>query len=300
MGIDLAEEQRDIISNGVKMAFTVEEIEACVIVMRELFLYLKPYRDQIVLIGGWVPYFLLEKYRSPGEYDQHVGSLDIDVALDAFSIPEIDYKTILEILSGRGFYQRKDGLGREIPASFLKKIVLKSGKEIEVRIDFLAPEYGGTPKKRRHQIVQDMLARKGRGTDIVFGHVDVIHLSGPISTGANIELDIKVADVAACFVMKGIALGERTWEKDAYDLYMLARYYKEGPQSVLSELKKLGSHGLMKEALRNIEDQFKDVKSIGPVSVATFMGITDKDEYDRMIRDAYELLQFIVRGMKHK
>jgi hypothetical protein len=44
----------------------------------------------------------------------------------------------------------------------------------------------------------------------------------------------------------------------------------------------------------------KDVKSIGPVSVATFMGITDKDEYDRMTRDAYELLQFIVRGVKNK
>ena len=75
-----------------------------------------------------------------------------------------------------------------------------------MRIDFLAPEYGGTPKKRRHQVIQDMLARKGRGTDIVFDHTDIIHLSGPISTGANIELDIKVANVTACFVMKGIAI----------------------------------------------------------------------------------------------
>jgi hypothetical protein len=40
------------------MGFTVKEIEACVMVMRELFLYLKHYRNQIVLIGGWVPYFL--------------------------------------------------------------------------------------------------------------------------------------------------------------------------------------------------------------------------------------------------
>jgi hypothetical protein len=98
--------------------------------------------------------------------------------------------------------------------------------------------------------------------------------------------------------MKGIALGERTSEKDAYDLYILARYYKEGLESVLSELKKLGNHGLMKEALRNIEEQFKDVRSIGPVSVARFMGIIDKDEYDRITRDAYELLQFIIQGMK--
>jgi hypothetical protein len=249
------------------MGFMVEEIEACVIVMRELFLYLKPYRDQIVLIGGWVPYFLLEKYGYPGEYDHHVGSLDIDVALDAFSIPETAYKSILEILRERGFYHKKDTLGRDIPASFLKKVVFENGKEIEMRIDFLAPEYGGTPKKRRHQIIQEILARKGRGTDIVFNHADIIHLSGPISSGANIELDIKVADVTACFVMKGIALGERTSEKDAYDLFMLARFYKEGPKSVLSELRKLRNHGLMKEALRNIQEHFKDIKSLGPVSI---------------------------------
>jgi len=282
-----------------KSEYSPREIEACVIVMRDLFTYLKPYRNQIVLIGGWVPYFLLEKYTSPGsEYDRHVGSLDIDIALDAFSIPTDAYKTILEILKDRGFYHRKDNLGKDIPASFLKKIIFDDGEEIEVQIDFLAPEYGGAPKKRRHQVIQDMLARKGRGTDIVFDQTEIIHLSGPISSGANIELDIKVANVTACFVMKGIALGERTNEKDAYDLYMLARYYKEGPQSVLSELKKLGSHGLMKEALKNIEEQFKDVKSIGPVSVATFLGITDKEEYDRITRDAYELLQFIIRGMK--
>ncbi len=280
------------------MGFTVDEIEACVIVMRELFLYLKPYRDQIVLIGGWVPYFLLEKYRHPGEYDQHVGSLDIDVALDSFSIPETAYKSILEILRERGFYHKKDTLGRDIPASFLRKVVTENGKEIEVRIDFLAPEYGGTPEKRRHQVIQEILARKGRGTDIVFNHADIIHLSGPISNGANIELDIKVADVTACFVMKGIAMGERTSEKDAYDLYMLARYYKEGPKSVLSELRKLINHGLLKEALKNIQDHFKDIKSLGPVSIAKFMGITDKEEHDRITRDAFEVFQFILNGMK--
>jgi len=285
----------------LKSEYSTREIEAGVIAMRDLFTYLRPYRNQIVLIGRWVPYFLIEKYTSPdGEYDQHVGSLDIDIALDAFSIPADAYKTILEILKERGFYHRKDNLGKDIPASFLKKIIFEDGEEIEVQIDFLAPEYGGAPKRRRHQVIQDMLARKGRGTDIVFDQTEIIHLSGPISSGANIDLDIKVAIVTACFVMKGIALGERTSEKDAYDLYMLARYYKEGPQSVLSELEKLGSHGLMKEALRNIEEQFKDVKSIGPVSMATFMGITDKEEYDRTTRDAYELLQFIVRGMRNK
>jgi hypothetical protein len=285
----------------LKNEYSPREIEACVIVMRDLFTYLKPYRNQIVLIGGWVPYFLLEKYASSNsDYDQHIGSLDIDIALNAFSIPRDAYQSILGILRERGFYYRKDNLGKDIPASFLKKIIFEDGDEIEVQIDFLAPEYGGAPKKRRHQVIQDMLARKGRGTDIVFDQTEIIHLSGPISSGAMIDLDIKVANVTACFVMKGIALGERTSEKDAYDLYMLTRNYKEGPESVLSELKKLRNHGLMKEALRNIEEQFKDVKSVGPVSVATFMGTTDGEEYERITRDAYELLQYIVQGMKSK
>lgn len=79
---------------------------------------------------------------------------------------------------------------------------------------------------------------------------------------------------------------------------MLARYYKEGPKSVLFELRKLKNHGLMKEALKNIENHFKDIKSLGPVSVAKFMGITDQMEYDRITRDAFELFQFIIQGMK--
>ncbi len=79
---------------------------------------------------------------------------------------------------------------------------------------------------------------------------------------------------------------------------MLARYYKEGPKSVLSELMKLRNHRLMKEALRNIEEHFKDIKSLGPVSIAKFMGITDRDEQDRITRDAFELFKFIIQRMR--
>ena len=81
---------------------------------------------------------------------------------------------------------------------------------------------------------------------------------------------------------------------------MLARYYKEGPRSVLSELRKLKENGLMKQALRNIQDQFKDVKSLGPVSIAKFMGIGNKEEHDRITRDAFELFQFIIQGMREE
>ncbi len=280
-----------------KDSYTPDEIEACIIAMRDLFTYLKPYRDQMVLVGGWVPFFLLEKYHA-NDYIPHTGSLDIDIALDASSIPNTAYQTILDILEEKGFSNRKDRLGKGIPASFLKKVVLENGKEIEVQIDFLAPWYGGTSKKKRHQIIQDMLARRGRGIDLVFGHTESVRLSGKLSNKAQIELEIKVANVVACFIMKGIALGERTSDKDAYDLYMVARHYKKGPESMLSELAVLRNHRLMKEAVRNIGEQFKDINSFGPVSVAEFMGINDEEEYERITRDAFEVLEFIINGLK--
>lgn len=37
------------------------EIEACFFVMVELMTILGEYRDSIVLVGGWLPYFLIEK-----------------------------------------------------------------------------------------------------------------------------------------------------------------------------------------------------------------------------------------------
>ena len=44
--------------------------------------------------------------------------------------------------------------------------------------------------------------------------------------------------------------------------------------------------------LKNIEEQFKDLKSLGPVSIAGFMGITEKDERNRITRDAFDVSNY--------
>ena len=59
--------------------------------MVELMTLLGEFREHIVLIGGWVPYFLLEEKRQ-----QHTGSLDIDIALDFQEISDEAYRTILQ------------------------------------------------------------------------------------------------------------------------------------------------------------------------------------------------------------
>jgi tRNA nucleotidyltransferase/poly(A) polymerase len=62
-------------------------------VLIELAHLLGEYRDQFVIVGGWVPELLIDH---PGEL--HVGSLDVDIALDHRNVPEQAYRTLQELL----------------------------------------------------------------------------------------------------------------------------------------------------------------------------------------------------------
>jgi len=72
-------------------------------VLLELMTILKSYRDSLVLIGGWVPYFILERHK-PKEIDfMHIGSIDIDLVIDPRVIDEEKYETITRALLNKGY-----------------------------------------------------------------------------------------------------------------------------------------------------------------------------------------------------
>ena len=266
-------------------------VQACFSVLLELFTYLKQYRDHIVLIGGWVPFFLTE-----GKTEEvHIGSLDVDLALDINRIPETEYETILEKLKARGYHQVQNQRGEIIPARYERVVQLVDGQPYSVRVDFLAPEYGGTGKKHRHQRIQDLLAHKARGSDLVFDHFIEKEIEGRLPSGAENREKIKIADPAACLVMKAIVFGERRSEKDAYDLYVLCDSF--GVQEMTKLLLPLKENKLLQEALDVLREKFNSPRGLGPSSVADFFRVTD-DEADRVKRRAFELFQAIITGMR--
>ena len=57
--------------------------------MLELIRMLGEYRDEMIIVGGWVPALLL-----PTSSEGHIGSIDIDIALDHRKVREDAYKTI--------------------------------------------------------------------------------------------------------------------------------------------------------------------------------------------------------------
>ncbi len=67
------------------------------------------YRGDMVIVGGWVPGLLL-----PAGSAKHIGSIDVDVALNHRNITEAGW-TILEHLTKRGYSQGNHG--RQSPLS---------------------------------------------------------------------------------------------------------------------------------------------------------------------------------------
>jgi hypothetical protein len=253
------------------------EVEACLSVLVEFMTLLGEFKDSIVLVGGWVPYFLIEERKQ-----EHTGSLDIDAALDFKNISSETYSTILELLKERGYEET------EQPYVFNRTVETESGAQVTVKINLLAGEYGGTSKSHRTQKVQDVKARKARGCDLAFDQNFSVTLFSRMPDGAKNEVTIRIAEIVPFLVMKGMALWDRYKEKDAYDIYFAILYYPGGVQKLVSVFQPFKSNKLVREGLSKIRTRFKDVESPGPVWVTNFEEIDDEEEKERVRRDAFE------------
>jgi len=118
------------------------------------------------------------------------------------------------------------------------------------------------------------LIRKARGADTVFNHTVDVVLKGELPSGVESSVVIKMADIVGIITMKGIVVGARYKQKDAYDIHSLVLYYKSGPEAVAQEISPFISNGLTKEAINSIRTKFKSSNSEGPSWVADFVEAT--------------------------
>lgn len=125
--------------------YTADAVAAAKSVLIELTHLLGEYRDNIVLIGGWVPELLIPQKPRP-----HVGSIDIDLALNHLKIREEGYGLIKELLTSRGYYQDPD----KQPFIFFRNVPF-GDSFIKVQVDLLSGEYEGTGKAHRTQAVRE-------------------------------------------------------------------------------------------------------------------------------------------------
>jgi hypothetical protein len=88
-------------------------VKAARSVLLELVHLLGEYWNHIALIGGWVPELLVGSKGSP-----HIGSIDVDLALNHPNLKDEGYKSIEKLLVERGYLPGKS------PSIFERKVVI--------------------------------------------------------------------------------------------------------------------------------------------------------------------------------
>jgi len=275
--------------------YSWEATEGALSILLEVVSCLGRYRDGIAVVGGFVPHLHLEDH-VPRQC--HIGTLDVDLALDPGRISRTGYATIVEILEGRGFEQRASRLGEPIPHSFSKDYRSPAGNAFPVTVDFLAPWIDPPRKRQRHQRVQDLLARGNWGCNLVFDHCVLKRIEGFLPNGARHSREVLVADVAPFLVMKAGALKDRRKDKDAYDIYMMLRYHPYGGDGIAARLAEMCEHPLVREALEILGDWFASPGTLGPVAVADFLEEREEPAREIQLRDACERVRSLLEHVR--
>lgn len=265
--------------------YSSELIGAAKSVLLELARVLGEYRCDIVVVGGWVPELIL-----PSTPLKHVGSLDVDLALNHRKLQEAGYATIQKLLLDRGYEQGSQ------PFMFFR-IVEVGGKPTKVQVDFLAGEYEGSGPGHRTQKVRDVRARKARGCDLAFELFVERRIEGRLPEGGEDSTSVRVASVVSFLAMKGMALHDRMKEKDAWDIYFCLRNFPGGLDRLASEFQPYIGNALVREGLLKINDKFASPSHVGPKFVADFEGTLDAESRERLIRDGYERVNYFMRAL---
>lgn len=273
------------------MAITIKNyndlaVRAAHTVLLEISRLLGEYHNDMVIVGGWVPSLILNNVKEP-----HIGSIDVDIALNHRVINEASYKTIRDLLQQGGYKEGKQ------PFIFFRTVVIDT-TPIDVEIDLLAGEYEGTSKGHRTQPVQDIKARKARGCDLAFEFQIEKIVEGTLPGGAKDQASVRVASIVPFLVMKGMALYDRIKEKDAYDIYYCVRNFQGGIDNLAKEFRPFLDNQLVKEGLRKIGEKFSSPEHFGPTAVADFNEIIDPEERMIIKRDAFEWVNSLLQKIK--
>ena len=253
-------------------------------VLVELVNLFNEYRDDIRIVGGWVPDLMF-----PGE--GHVGGIDVDVLINHIKLKDRGYLTMSKILLRNGY--------KEHPEKYfsLVKQVQIDGILYDVDVDILAGMYGGTQKKKRSQHVQGVKALKATGGNFASEFdPQTVRIEAERIDGALDVARVNVIAVVPYFVMKTSAMG-RGKAKDADDLYFLIKHYPSGVNGLSKLFENYKDLKIILEMKEKLVEKFASPNHAGPSDVAAFMDLEDEEEIGFAKRDAYEQMQALLARM---
>lgn len=263
--------------------YGTRQIEAARRVLVDLGQVLGGFRDCIVVVGGWVPDLLISDATEP-----HVGSVDVDLALDAARLIAGRYAELLQILTETGRYRTG-----EKAFQLVTTVDLQDGRSaVVVEVDFLAPQ---EVRLRGSGRVKGFRVLQADGCAAAFCAPEIIDVSGPMIDGSRNTLQVRVAALPDFLVMKCHALAGRDKPKDAYDIVYCLDHVSGGPETIAVVWRKRAADVNVIEAVRILREKFADIDSFGPQRAASFQDAASADERAIAARRAYELVRSFLK-----
>lgn len=230
----------------------------------------------VTIVGGLVPPLLIPEDELAEGIDPHPGTMDVDAALSLALLEESRYSALSERLRQAGFRPGRTEDGNVTRQTW----VVGVGDEEEMELEFLIgpPSEDAEPASLQN-LEGDFAAWIMPGMQLSFEDRVRIQLSGTTLREERVDgRDIWVAGPGAFVVLKALALRERGYNKDAYDLYYVVRNYGEGVADVAARLIPLLSDPVARRALDILRTDFETTESIGPMRAVNFLrGGADQD-----------------------
>ncbi len=262
------------------------DMEPVLAVLIDLWTRLGALREYAVVVGGLVPYLL-----SRGAEEPHLGTRDVDIAIDARAMAPEAHAQLWALLQ-EGKYRHD----RSFPWRFSKTVRTDEGNSVSVAVDFLQPRYGRTDASGEPERADAVPAIRTPACELALQ--DRVEL--PVTVGdpaAANEICVAVSSPVGFLVMKGIALGDpnrRNAERDAYDIYYYVKYCAPDSSWLAEQLRGAVSNPVAKEALLTIRNWFGSVGGRGPVAVADLLGERSEEARAIIARDAFETVERVL------
>jgi len=266
--------------------YSERQIEAARRVLVDVCQVLAAFADCMVVVGGWIPDLLLPEAEEP-----HIGSIDVDLALDAAKLNQGRYAELLKLLLDTKRYKK----GAK-PFQLMARVDLKDGgRPVQVEVEFLAPKEVKL-KKNKPKVLADFRVLQADGCGVAFHAPVDLRLPGRNIRGARNTVRLRVASLADFLVMKAHAIGGRDKPKDTYDLCYCLDHFPGGMKKPAADWRRrrLAEKDVAKAA-KILREKFATVEAFGPQQLVEFHNLPGADEQAMLARRAYELVQQFLR-----
>lgn len=265
--------------------YTSRQVEAANRVLIDLGQVLASFRDSLVVVGGWAPDLLMPEADVP-----HVGSIDVDLALDAERLGDGRYAEMINLLLGTRRYQQS-----EKSFQLIARVDLEDGEEaVQVEVDFLVPKEAKM-RKNRPKLLKDFRVLQVEGCGVAFHRPQKLEMEGHNVLGATNHVTLQVISIPDLLVMKAYALDGRDKPKDAYDLCYCLDHFPEGMETLANDWKGRIHDKDIHHAIEVLTKKFATVGSFGPRQVVEFHQSAYQETRDMQAQRAFQLVQKFLR-----